>query len=413
MTFDGKTVYAAWRAANRGETIPADQHVPTGLGGVEGHPQPGIYKLREGGGYVDGKRQEHTFVPVKIYLVDENGAPVHEWRSGLTLKALKGKDNEVDPHRAWLWCKRKTADGDVLNAISQAVYKHWMEHGRWPDDAPENSQPEPTVAQVAVLADGAAPAGVGHNSEGDPDGHEALQALIAQHLGGVTDWLKTNPEGETAGNKAANWLGDVRKIKARIEARAKQEYEPIAKAEAEFRKTWGSLTKGIEDLRKTLAGAVTEIGEKERRRRQAIADAEAKKRADELRAKMEAERAAQMKAHAEEVARLKAEAEAKAAQEPSLFDAPPPAPELPPPPPPVAEPVVIAEQVKVSFGGSTGRKVSVRAVKTAVIEDWSAAAAHYSGSDRIRVVVQALANADAKNGIEHPWMQTSKSATAA
>lgn len=410
---DGKYVYAAWRAALENRDYPVGEFFPTGLGGVEGHPQPGIYKVREGGGYVDGKRQDHAFVPLKIYLVDENGEVVHYWRKGLTLKALQGKDKEADPHRMWLWCRRKVNGADVLNVASQLEYKHWLEHGRWPTDAHVDSQPEPVIEQVAVPADGAAPAGVGHNSEGDPDGYEALKTLIAQHSGSVRDWLLSNPEGDIAGNKAANWLGDVRKIKTRFEARYKQEYEPIAKMEAEFRATWGALAKSIEGLRQQLSGAVATIGEKERQRRQAIADAEAAKRAAELRAKAEADRAEQLKAHEAEIARLKAEADARASEEPSLFDAPPPTFDLPPPPPPVAEPVVVAEQVRVAFGGGTGRKVSVRTAKTAVIEDWSAAAAHYSGSDRVRAVVQALANADAKNGIEHPWMQTSKSATAA
>lgn len=411
---DGKYVYAAWKAALENRDYPVGEFFPTGLGGVEGHPQPGIYKVREGGGYMDGKKQDHTFVPVKIYLVDADGAVVHYWRAGLTLKALQGKDKDVDPHRVWLWCQRKLPNGiNTLNAVSQDEYRYWMEHGRWLGDAPDHSQPEPAVEQVSVPADGAAPAGVGHNSEGDPDGYEALKALIEQHAGGVRDWLASNPEGETAGNKAANWLGDIRKIKSRFEARYKQEHEPIDRLEAEFRRTWGSLAKSLEGLRQQLSGAVAAIGDKERQRRQAIADAEAAKRAAELRAKAEAERAEQLRAHEAEVARIKAEAEAKSAQEPSLFDEPPAAIELPPPPPPVAEPVVVAEQVKVAFGGSTGRKVSVRAVKAAVIEDWAAAAAHYAGSDRVRAVVQALANADAKNGIEHPFMKTSKSATAA
>ncbi len=411
---DGKYVYAAWKAALDNRDYPVGEFFPTGLGGVEGHPQPGIYKVREGGGYVDGKRQDHAFVPVKIYLVDADGAVVHYWRSGLTLKALQGKDKDVDPCRVWLWCQRKLPGGNnTLNAVSQDEYRYWMEHGRWLGDAPDHSQPEPEVEQVSAPADGAAPAGVGHNSAGDPDGYEALKALIEQHAGGVRDWLASNPEGDAAGNKAANWLGDVRKIKTRFAERYRKEREPIDHLEAEFRRTWGALSKDLDSLRQVLSDTVTAIGEKERLRRQAIADAEAAKRAAELRAKAEADRVEKMKAHEAEVARLKAEAEAKATAEPSLFDEAPAAVELPPPPPPVAEPVVAAEKVKVSFGGSTGRKVSVRTVKVAAIEDWAAAAAHYANSDRVRAVVQALANADAKNGIEHPFMKTSKSATAA
>ena len=171
----------------------------------------------DGGGYIDGKKQPHVWVPVKIYLTDDSGQVVHRWSKGLKVCAYVGDNVEADPFKIWLWCQKTINGVATLNAITQDEYNHWMTHGRWSDDAPETeSQPE-TVADDQVVAStvtdiGTSSAGLGHNSAGDPEGADALVALLRQHEASIAEWLKVERNGEAAANKAGNWLGDLRGV---------------------------------------------------------------------------------------------------------------------------------------------------------------------------------------------------------
>ena len=102
------------------------------------------------------------------------------------------------------------------------------------------------------------------------------------------------------------------------------------------------------------------------------------KRAAEAKAKWEAEQA--------EKKRL--------AEVHNVYIEPEPEPQLP---------LAVAEPVKVAFGGATASKIAPRKIPpAAVIGDWAAAAAHYSGSPKLQEIIQKLANADAKNGVAAP-----------
>lgn len=419
----GQTVYAVWRAGLRKELLPPSEHIPTGVGGVDGHPQCGLYRVREGGGYQDGKRVAKSEKPVRIYLEDASGAVAHEWADGLTLKALKGKDEVVDPLRIWSWCLTKDKAGKVaiVNAITRDEYAFWIANGRWSDDAPEMPQSTPPSASEhhpeGTPSTSAAPsAGIGHNSAEDPDGFEALVRLIEQHDTTSAEWVGQNPEGKSAGDKAANWLNEVRGLKAKYEALYKEKRKPLDDALEAFENQWRPFAKKVEAARARLYTAVQVIGDKERRRLEAIQRAEAEKKAAEIRARLEAER----KAKIAEQERLRQEREAeaaKAAQEggtllPLMEPAVEPVKE--PEPAPVPPVVVAVEPVKLNFGGSTGARVAVaKPVKCAVITDWAAAAAHYSGADKVREAVQKLADADAKKGIQCPGSVISETTAAA
>ena len=394
---EGVYAYSAWRAATRGEVCPKEDHLPTGLGGVEGHPQPGLYKKRDGGGYVDGKKQPHTWVPVKIYLTDDEGTVHHRWRKGLKVCAYVGENVEADPYKVWLWCQKTVAGVATLNAITQDEYNHWMTHERWPDDAPETEhQPEPVVDEQVgtstVPAVDTASAGVGHNSAGDPEGADALVALLRQHESSIAEWLKVDRSGDAAANKAANWLGDLRGVEKRVKDRYKIEKAPILEAERQFKAKWDPVTTLMEAVKARISRAYEDIAGREKERRRQVAEAEARAVAAAQRAKLEAERAAQQ---AERDAALASAAKALG----------PKADELLPvlePLPPVPEVQVVVEPVKVSFGGSTGRKVALKTARHAEIDDWKAAAVHYAMSPRLQEIVQKLATADAKNGIACP-----------
>lgn len=395
----GQYAYSAWKAATRGEVLPKADYLPTGLGGVEGDPQPGLYKKRDGGGYIDGKKQPHVWVPVKIYLTDDTGAVQHHWRKGLKVCAYVGQNVEADPYKTWLWCQKPASPMGTLNAISQAEYNHWMTHGRWPDDAPETeSQPE-TVADDQVVAStvtdiGTAPAGLGHNSAGDPEGADALVLLLRQHEASIAEWLKIERNGEAAANKAANWLGDLRAVEKRVKDRYKIEKAPILEAERQFKAKWDPVTTLMEAVKARISRAYEGIAGREKERLRQIAEAEARAVAAAHRAKLEAERAAQEAERQREIATAKEAHGLKAEELLPVFREP-----LPPLPEPAP---IVVEPVKVSFGGSTGRKVALKTARHAEIDDWKAAAVHYAMSPRLQEIVQKLATADAKNGIACP-----------
>lgn len=357
------TVYRCWNASLKGEPITDDMFLNTGLGGVDGHPQCGMWKKKEGGGYKDGAKQDHRWVPVRIWLENDEGQMVHEWQDGLTIKAVVGKDQTVDPVEIWGWCMSRGHKGDVLsyNAIKQADYKAWLETGRWPDDVPER--------QV----------GIGHNAANDDeDIHAALAREVEAERQRVEAWVSDPHEGETAANMASNWLAELRKLERRAKEAFETEKEPHLEAGRRVDIKWKPIRVMAEAIKERMSATFAEIARKEKARKQAIADREAQAKAAAIRAKQEAERQAMERmAEAQQI-------------------------ELPPPPPP---PVVVAEKVKASFGGASSSKIGLKEYRVAVVEDWKAATLHYAESPKVREIIQKLANADAKNGVKVPGVR--------
>lgn len=411
----GSDVYACWRAALRDEAIPDAAMLPTGPGGVNGNPQAGVYRRREGGGYdAEGKKRPVTYAAVKIYLIDpaDPNTPVHKWADGLELRAIVGREpKEVDPVKVWQWCMR-TVNGQVVpNAISAQEYKAYLETGTWPEAAPSMPvMPEPaadaTPAAVAPQPEPAsdigpspdvtaqASAGMGHNSDNDPEGAPALLALLRQHDAAIADWIKQGQEGKLAADRATNWTRDMIALEKRVIAAYDELKAPILEATRKLDETWRPVKDAADKVKRKIDGHRQWVAAKEQARLQAIADTEARAKAAAIRARLEAEREAQL-----------------AAQRAAA----PPTGELPLNPPetlpPIPEPVVVPETVKVAFGGSTGNKMGVRAAPVAaVITDWQAAAAHYAMSPKVQEVVQKLANAEAKSGVVHAFMKTGEKA---
>lgn len=363
----GTDVYRCWRLSLKGDPITDDLLLPTGLGGVDRHPQPGIWKRKEGGGYANGVKQDHRWVPVKIWLETESGDIAHKWAEGLTVKALVGKTKTDDAIDVWGWCVSRGKDSQVLayNAVSQADYKHWLERGHFPGELPHKSEP----------------AGIGHNSAADDeDIFASLTREIDAERQRVEVWLSEPHEGKTAADMASNWLAELRKLETRTTDAHGEEKAPHLAAGKAVDDKWRPIRLIVEGVKKRMAEAYSEIARKEKARLQAIADAEAAKKAAELKQQREVERARM---------------EALAAENRVHLEHPPMEP----------EPVVIAAQVKASFGGARGAKIGLKEYKTAIITDWQAATLHYVNSDKVREVVQRLANADAKNGVAAPGMK--------
>ena len=361
----GADVYRCWRMSLKGETVPDDIMLPTGLGGTDGHPQPGLYRKKQGGGYVDGKKQEHRWIPVKIWLEYSDGTPVHKWNEGLTIKALVGKTETADAVSIWGWCQTRGKDGHVMayNAVSQADYKFWMENDRWPSEVPE------------------APAGIGHNSAAeDEDIFAALTREIEGERLRVQAWLEQPHEGKTAADMAANWLDTLRKLEKRATDAHGEEKAPHLAAGKAVDDKWRPVRVMVEAVKARMSTAYSEIARKEKARLQAIADAEAAKKAAELRKQQAAERA---------------RIEALAAENNVHLEPEPVAPVR----------TVVAAKVTASFGGARGSKIGLKEYKVALVTDWNAAVLHYAKSDKVREIVQKLANADAKNGVEVPGVK--------
>lgn len=411
----GSDVYICWRAALRGEAIPDAAMLPTGPGGINGNPQAGVYRRREGGGYdAEGKKRPVTYTAVKIYLVhpDAPDTPVHKWAEGLELRAIIGREpKDVDPVKVWQWCIRNVGGQAIPNAVSGQDYKHYIETGAWPEAAPSiTATPEPAVdfspAAVAPQPEPAsdigpspdvvvpAPAGMGHNSENDPDGAPALLALLRQHDAAIAEWIKQGQQGTVAANKATNWTRDMIALEKRVIAAYDALKAPILEATRKLDETWRPVKDAADKVKRKIDGHRQAVAAKEQQRQQAIKDAEAKAAAAAIRARLEAEREAQLAAQ---------RAAAPATGELPL--------EAPAALPPITEPIVVPETVKLAFGGGTGNKMGVRAAPVAaVITDWQAAAVHYAMSPKVQEVVQKLANAEAKSGVVHSFMKTGEKA---
>jgi len=293
----------------------------------DGMPQAGFYKKRG----PDGKWQ-----PVAIWSKDGK-------------LVCRVADAMVDPVDVWTYC----AD----NPVSSADAKHAFKHGTWPGDAPP-------------------PIGDNNPPSGDPF-EDLTRELEAEQLR-VNVWLAEPHEGKTAADMAANWLANLRKLEAKTTAAFDVEKAPALEEARRIDAKWRGLKALAAKIKQAMADRYDVIARKEKARLQAVADAEAKRRAAEARAKWEADQAQQKRLAAENNIHLTPE-------------------EAPAFPDPVAEPV------KVAFGGAEGSRIAPRAKpSTGQVTDWAQAAAHYSGSPKVREIVQKLANADAKNGVPVP-----------
>lgn len=293
----------------------------------DGHPQPGYYKLRDKMG---------VWQPVAI------------WKQDGALVARVGSEMR-DPQDIWLWCAKHRVD--------KADAMHAFQYGEWPGDAP---------------------APIGDNNPPSEDPHEEILRELDAERARVEIWIAEKHEGKTAADKAANWLVALRKLEQKTVGAFDLEKAPALAETRRIDEKWRDAKDLASRIKRMMQDAYDTIARKEQARLQAIANAEAAKRAAEAKAKWEAEHAEKKRLAAEHNIHVEPE------EEPQL-------------------PLTVADPVRVSFGGATASKVAPRKIPpTAVVSDWAKAAAHYSGSPKLQEIIQKLANADAKNGVAAP-----------
>lgn len=263
-------------------------------------------------------------------------------------------DRMVDVYETWTWVAgNKMPKADVLFAFANG--------GAWPGDAP-------------------APIGSNHPPSDDP--FEQLSRELEAEQIRVTAWIAEPHEGKTAADMAANWLADLRKLEKKTEAAFDAEKAPVLAETKRIDIKWRGLKALAAQIKKAMDDRFQEIGRKEKKRQQDVADAQARAEAEARRKQLEADqdkKAALAKEHG-----IQLELEEK-----------------------LAEPVVLAAPpVKVNFGGAQGSRVAVKKrPATALVEDWPKAAAYYAGNAKLRECVQKLADHDARDGRDVPGAQ--------
>lgn len=284
------------------------------------------------------RHREAKWLPVCIFPDPETGQ----------LVARVGPDM-ADVSETWLYCSK--------NPVGRAAALHAFDTGRWPDEAP---------------------APLGDNNPPSDDPLEAITRELEAEAERVNAWVAENHEGASAANMAANWLVQLRALEKKTVSAFEVEKAPILAEQKRVDSRWRPAKELAAAIKRKMDEAYQAIGRKEQARLRAIAEAKAKEEAEKRRQELEAEQA-----------KLRA-----LAAEHNL-----PVDEVPAPP---EVPVEVAVP-RVAFGGAVGNRIHVRTPSnTACVEDWHKVAVHYSGSSKIRELLQKLANADAKNGVTIP-----------
>lgn len=230
-------VYAYWRAcvaAGCKRPVEAvELMLPTVGAPIAGeNPQAGLWKARP------AKGQAHTLL--QVWLSDEKGQPVYQWRDGLTVRAVLGKHallpDEVTDR--WLY---------VLPA-TKAEAAHWREHGRWPAD------PEPLPARD-------------HNMPADP--FAALQLEVDDRLDQFARWLTvTAPiQDKTDCDKARNMQAELLALLKKADAMHEAEKRPHLEAGRAVDRRFG-FREQVKDLAASLRFAFETYMNTEERRLQ-------------------------------------------------------------------------------------------------------------------------------------------------
>ena len=338
-------VYAYWRAKLQGKTAPT---VPTvGHGGGE-DPQPGLWKCKLGKG--------KAWVPMQVWLVDEQGQHARHWRNGLK---LMGVVNGAEPPLIEL-CERWL----FAHPCTKAEHDHWKEHGFWPSDpAPLPERPNTSIDPFA-----------------------ALKTEVDDRIEQVREWLTVNaPIGTQEDcDKATNMQRALLELNKRADVMFEAEKEPLRKAARAVDVKYGfrSMVKDWSDRLRTVFEQF--LRAEERRQRE-----EADRKFREEQAAIEAERQ-----------RIEAEYAKKREDDPvaALTELPPELPELPAAP----------EPVKVQAGGGMGRKAGLKTVWVAEITDYQLAALKVIEHDDVRAAVEKVINGmvrAAKGKIELPGVK--------
>lgn len=336
-------VYGYWRAACRGSTdgvhlLPTIYPPPS-----NDNPQAGLWKTK--------LVKDGPFVPMRIWLADKSGTPVHVWRDDLILTAtIDGQPVKMERiERVWHFLKPCTKD----------EMAHYDANKQWPGDAP-------TLAKI------------GDNSKNYGDGFDGIKeeindyaAMCKEFLAQVTKagGIKTKVDADKAKNMA-DAIGDVKNGLARkADTLRKAEVQPHLDAQRDINAKFNPLVDTGKNTATALNYAAKQWLAAETDRLQAIENEKARKAQAQAEAKAKAER--------EQAANRRA-----APDDGELMEAPPP---------PAPAPAIVADKVKLQVGGQRGAKRSLRTVLVAKVTDHPAALAHFAQAPQVIELVQTLA----------------------
>lgn len=277
--------------------------------------------------------------------------PVAIWEADGELVCRVGSERR-DPHTVWTYCAK--------NPVAKDAAKHAFEHGSWPGDVPT----------------------VGHNA-GTLSLPEEIEDAAAQAVAWLT---KTGIADKTGADTAANWRARLLDLGKQADKQRDAEKRPHDEAAKAVQAKWKPCIETATDAANRLRDALTQWMRAEEAK--ARAEAEAKRKLAE-----EAARKAREVAEA-----AKAEAAAR---------------NLPPPPEPVDVPLPLDEPVKIQAGGQRGRKAGLRTVTKYIVTDYAAALAHVKDHPDVRAAVEKVAAAQAKAGASVPGIETQTEQVAA
>jgi hypothetical protein len=270
--------------------------------------------------------------------------PVAIWfEDGAWLAYRNGREVRAD--EIWSYCCRQP--------IEHAAYEKAMAGGGF-DDEP--------------------PAPIGDNS-GAADPLEAIRVELAGEVEQVNDFLKSEVTTQAAADRIGIWSKRLTDLAKRADNHRVTEKEPHLAASRAVDDRWRDVIADAKDCaakaKKALEGFLI-----------------AKKRAEEARARAEAEEAARLRREAEDRAKAAARAdvvdEAAEAERAELIRR--------------AQEAEKAAEVRNAQAGRTGAKVALRSEKRAKIVDFDVCLMALKDRAEIRELVQSLANRAVKSG---------------
>lgn len=255
----------------------------------------------------------------------------------------------TNPMEIWTHCAKRP--------VSQSDYKFRKENGHWPDE------PKPTIRS---------------NMPSDP--LEALMAEIEDKSKLADELLTKHAEirSQDTCNLFRNLQAQLLALNKKADGLFDAEKRPLLEAARAC------------DEKFRFRAAVIVISTRLRQRFEAFLKAEERRQQAEADAKFKAERAAveaeRQRIEAEQAKRMRDDPVA------ALTSDAPEMPELP----------LAPEQVKVTAGGGFGRKAGLKTKRRVQIVDLDAVFSHFKGREEVHVLLDKLANASLRAGVDVP-----------
>ncbi|WP_414461757.1 hypothetical protein [Hyphomicrobium sp. DY-1] len=393
-----RNVYQYWQKHHKGEQTD-EMRLPTLSGNINAlagweDPQPGLWKIKTGGGYLDGKKRPKQFALMQVWLCRKGDAerkPVTYWEDGLELVG----DIDGQPVSADVLASRWV--GSTFLTKKEKTY-YFDNEMRFEEEAPPAT-----------------------DNSNDLTTFEGMCAQIRGEIFEATRFFAENPIASKAlADRAENYRGRIAKLGKQADELKKAEKRPLQDLVDAVEAKWKVVITEASSAAMMLKGLVDTFDAAERKRIREEAEAAAKAKWEaEQKAKREAAAKAEeeRKAAEAENARRLAEHQEKMADDPIAALSEPvefvPEPDVPT----VVEEVFVAPVVdvpKALYGTGTegNRRSAKEPAPTAIITDLKAAALFYAEQndpDLIKLI-QKLADKAAKARATVPGITMQKAA---